>query len=120
MAGTRTLFDDHVRVMPLENNCQIYKDGIWVQTLNAGQIYDFTLSSSNSTAYLETSTPACVYLFMGSAGDYDGDPSMVVINPIEQMVENITFGTYSTTYTNTHYVNIVTEASLYEFKLFLC
>ena len=111
VAGTRTLFDDHVRVMPLENNCQIYKDGIWVQTLNAGQIYDFTLSSSNSTAFLETTTPACVYLFMGSAGDYDGDPSMVVINPIEQMVENITFGTYSTTYTNTHYVNIVTEAS---------
>ena len=111
VTGTRTNFDDHVRVMPLENNCQIRKDGVLVQTLNAGQIYDFSLSNTTSTAYIETSTPACVYLFMGSAGNYNGDPSMVVMNPIEQMVKNITFGTYSTQYTNTHYVNIIAEAS---------
>ena len=111
VTGTSTMFDDHVRVMPLENGCQISKNGAVVQTLNAGQIYDFTLSSTNNTAFIETSTPACVYLFMGSAGNYNGDPSMVVMNPAEQMVSNITFGTYSTQYTHTHYVNIVTEAS---------
>lgn len=111
VTGTRTNFDDHIRVMPLENNCEIRRDGVLVRTLNAGQIYDFTLSSSINTAFIETSTPACVYLFMGSAGNYNGDPSMVVINPIEQMVEKITFGTYSTQYTNTHYVNIMTESS---------
>ena len=111
VVGTGTQFDDHVRVMPMEDGCQVYKNGVLVQTLNTGQIYDFTLSASNRTAYLETSVPSCVYLFMGSAGTQNGDPSMVVINPVQQMVKNITFGTYSTQYTNTHFVNIVALAT---------
>lgn len=110
VAGTGTLFDDHVRVMPLEDGCQVFKNGVLVATLNTGQIYDFTLSETDRTAYVETSVPACVYLFMGSAGVMDGDPSMMVINPVEQMVKSTTFGTYSTYYTNTHFVNIVAEA----------
>ena len=109
VAGTGTAFDDPVRVMALEDSCRVYKDGIHVTTLNSGDVYDFTLSTTRRTAYIETSTPASVYMFLGSAGSSNGDPSMIIINPIDQRVQDITFATYSTTYTNTHYVTIVAE-----------
>lgn len=111
VAGTGTLFDDRIRVMPLQNNCQIHKNNEYVTTIQAGQIYDFPLSASDRLAYIETSVPSCVYLFMGSAGTQDGDPSMVVINPVDQNVHQITFATYSTSYTNTHFLNIIAPAS---------
>lgn len=111
VAGTGTAFDDHVRVMALEDGCTVTKDGQYVVTLNSGRVFDFSLSASSSTALIETSTPASVYMFMGSAGtSSNGDPSMVIINPVDQLLNEITFGTYSTVYTNTHYVTIVAEA----------
>ncbi|MCM1035693.1 MAG: T9SS type A sorting domain-containing protein [Paludibacter sp.] len=58
---------------------------------------------------VETSCPCAVHLFMCSNtydSTPDGDPAMVWINPIEQVIDNITFATYMST--NTHYVNIVT------------
>lgn len=110
VAGTGTVFADHVRVMALEDGCSVNKDGVHVATLNSGQVYDFTLTSSNRTAYIETSSPASVYMFLGSAGVQNGDPSMIIVNPVDQRVKDITFATYSTTYTNTHYVTIVASA----------
>ena len=110
VTSTCSQFDDHVKVMALNNNCQVMKNGVLWQTLNAGQSAEFTLGSSNPYALIETSEPASVYLFMGSAGDYNGDPTMVVINPVEQQVKNITFATYSTQFTNTHFVNIIADA----------
>ena len=109
VTSTRSLFDDHVKVMALNNNCQVMKNGVLWQTLNSGQSAEFTLGSSDPYALIETSEPASVYLFMGSAGDYNGDPTMVVINPVEQRVKNITFATYSTQFTNTHFVNIIAD-----------
>ena len=109
VAGTGTAFADHVRVMALEDGCEVYKEGLLMATLNSGQVYDFTLTSSNRTAYIETSSPASVYMFLGSSGNSNGDPSMIIVNPVDQVVKDITFATYSTTYTNTHYVTIVAE-----------
>lgn len=110
VAGTGTAFADHVRVMALEDGCVVNKNGVYATTLNSGQVYDFTLTSSNRTAYIQTSSPASVYMFLGSAGNMNGDPSMIIVNPVDQRLKEITFATYSTTYTNTHYVTIVASA----------
>ena len=109
VTSTRAPFADHVRVMALNSNCVVTKNGSYWRTLNAGQVEEFTLDANDPYALLETSEPASVYLFMGSAGNYNGDPTMVIINPIEQRVKNITFATYSTQFTNTHFVNIVAD-----------
>ncbi|MBO4600039.1 MAG: IgGFc-binding protein, partial [Bacteroidales bacterium] len=108
---TGAVVSDHVRIMPRFNNTAIYINGNYAATTNAGQIYDFTLSTSNPTAYIETCGPSLVYLFMGSTGNDNGDPSMMPILPVEQMAQDITFCTYHTQGCNIHFVNIIAETS---------
>lgn len=71
-----------------------------------------------TSCWIETSCPAAVHLFMVSNRyDYpidpycDGDPSMIWINPIEQQISDITFGTFQTEQVDNHYLNIVTTAA---------
>lgn len=63
-----------------------------------------------TSCFIETSCPVAVHLFMVS-NRYDntdyGDPAMLWINPIEQVIDKITFATYKSS--NTHYFNVVTS-----------
>ena len=108
---TAAVVSDRVRIMPRFNNTDIYINGNYVATTNAGQIYETTLSTTNPTAYIETCGPALVYLFLGSTGNSYSDPSMMPILPVDQMAKDITFGTYHTQACNTHYINIIAETS---------
>ncbi len=103
--------NDIIRVTALNDNCQIRKNGTILTTINAGATYEFEMSSSEGSAFLETSEPASVFLYFTgySYGGTDGDPSMVVINPVEQQISEITFGTFTVDVTQYHFVNVVTE-----------
>lgn len=104
---------DKVRVTALNNNTTVSKNGTLVATLQAGGFYDFEMNSSAQSCFIETSGPAVCYLYLvgQSCGGTDGDPSMVLINPVEQHIKQITFGTYQPSgYTYNHYVNIVTPS----------
>ncbi len=65
--------------------------------------------------YIETSCPCAVHLFMTSdrydhkSGSYcNGDPSEIWVNPIEQKIKELTFGTFQTKQVKDHFINIVT------------
>ena len=65
--------------------------------------------------YIETSCPCAVHLFMTSnrydhkSGKYcNGDPSEIWVNPIEQKIKQLTFGTFQTNLVQDHFINIVT------------
>lgn len=72
--------------------------------------------------YIETSCPSAVHLFMTSNRyDHDkvdgtntsycnGDPSLIWVNPIEQKIDTLTFGTFQTLQVQDHFINIVTSA----------
>ena len=67
--------------------------------------------------YIETSCPSAVHLFMTSDrydhknGKYcNGDPSEIWVNPIEQRIDTLTFGTFETNLVTDHFINIVTSA----------
>ena len=65
------------------------------------------------SCYIETSCPCAVHQIMVSnAHDQDkdapGDPSMAWLNPIEQVISDITFSTFQN---YNHYVNIVTDSA---------
>ncbi len=72
--------------------------------------------------YIETSCPSAVHLFMTSDRyDHDkvkgvnekycnGDPSEIWVNPIEQKIKTLTFGTFQTKQVKDHFINIVTTA----------
>ena len=103
---------DIVRVTALNNNCQIIRNGALIATINARQTYEFEITSTAKTAYLETSEPAMVFLYLTGSdyGGENGDPSMVIISPIEQRINYVTFSTFNSGVSQYHYVNIVTDA----------
>lgn len=106
-------YNDIIRVTALNDNCQIRKNGTLLTTINAGATYEFEMQNAEGSAFLETSEPASVFLYFTgySYGGSNGDPSMVVINPIEQKINEITFGTFTVDVTQYHFVNIVTETA---------
>jgi gliding motility-associated-like protein len=103
--------NDKVRVTTLNDNCQIRKNGVLDTTLNARETYEFEITNNTPAVYLETSEPSCVFLYFTGAsyGGDNGDPSMVIINPINQKINNITFSTFNSGSTEYHFVNIVTK-----------
>ena len=103
--------NDIIRVTSLSDNCQIRKNGTVITTINAGQTHQFEITSDETSCYLETTQPAAVFLYLTSQsyGGTNGDPSMVIINPIEQQIEEITFSTFNSGNSSYHFVNIVTD-----------
>ena len=114
VTSTMLITNDRVRITALNNNCQIRKDGVLLATINARQTYEFEITTSNTPAvYLETSEPACVFLYFTGAwyGGETGDPSMVGINHIGQKINNATFRTFNAGGQDRHFVNVVTETA---------
>lgn len=103
--------NDLVRITSLAPGCRISIDGRHRATLNARKTYDFKLDSKKHEAvYISASSPVlvCVYFTSHTMGGEMGDPSMVYINPIEQQMDKVTFGTYNTVSSKYHFVNVVT------------
>lgn len=74
----------------------------------------------STNCFVETTCPCAVHLFLTS-NRYDhnkekgvnekycnGDPSLIWINPIEQRIDSLTFGTFKTDQVDDHFINIVT------------
>ncbi|HEX2683949.1 MAG TPA: IgGFc-binding protein, partial [Ferruginibacter sp.] len=89
------------RVMASEDNTNVYFNGALVGTLNAGQIYPaaFTAQPATLTAptYITSDKPICVTQYAQAdactgqtGGGRVGDPDMVILNPIEQNISDIT------------------------------
>ncbi|MDP4202091.1 MAG: PKD domain-containing protein [Bacteroidota bacterium] len=103
---------DQVRVTASKDGTKITKNGSLLATIDMGQTYEFSITSQEKSCYIETSQPCAVNLyFIGGScgGSTNGDPSSVWISPIEQKINEITFGTFQTERTQSHYVNIVTH-----------
>ena len=101
---------DVVRVTATQNNTIVKLNGTEIVTLGALESYSFILS--DNSAFLETSNPAICYLYLTGAQanpNEQGDPSSVLISPIEQRLQEITFATFQTELSRDHYVNIVTS-----------
>ncbi len=102
---------DVVRVTAENNGCQVFINNSLVTTINQKQTYQFEINSDDPSLYLETSEPAMVYLYyVGSdcAGE-NGDPSMVLISPIEQRMDYVTFSTFNSGVSQYHFVNVITN-----------
>ena len=103
---------DRVRITALNDNCTIMKNASVVRRINARETYEFDFNTNIPSCLIETSEPAMVSLYF-TGSDYGGemgDPSMVIINPIEQQISEVTFGTFTTEITEHHFVNITCNA----------
>lgn len=97
----------HYRVMATQNNTDIFIDGALVTTLNAGQFYQY---DNNNYSIIEGSAPIAVMQYAeGVSCGGPGDPFQVLLYPIEQSLENITFNAFQTPLVNDYWVNILVE-----------
>jgi len=104
---------DLFRVLAAENNTDVLVNGTTVATLNAGEFYEDTISNE---AYVTSDKPICVAMILVSGqsctNNNEGDPSMVVLTPNEQMfLDTITFYTVDKIDINVNYVHVLTRSS---------
>ncbi len=88
------------RVLASEDNTTVSMDGSVVAVLNAGEIYPQTFNSTPTVLANPTSIsadkPICVTEYAqrqncsGAIPNQVGDPDMVILNPIEQNIKDIT------------------------------
>lgn len=106
------------RVMASEDNTNVYFNGTLVATLNTGQIYPaaFTANPVTLTAptYISADKPICVAEYAQSSGcagngggSNQGDPDMVILNPIEQNISDITIFSTKQQVINTQWINVL-------------
>ncbi len=108
---------DNFRIIAKENSTQIVvynsAGAPDVININKGEYAD--LLSQNTVRYAVANKPILVAQFQKTAGcdgggNFTGDPSMTILNPLEQTLKKVTL--YSSEYFNidNHYINIVIPA----------
>ncbi|OFY86518.1 MAG: hypothetical protein A3F72_06400 [Bacteroidetes bacterium RIFCSPLOWO2_12_FULL_35_15] len=80
------------------------------QSLNAGQYYE--ANSISGPVYITANNRVSVTQFMqGSSCSGAGDPSQLAINPVDQVLTDITFSTVTSTVISSHNVNVIMKSS---------
>ena len=114
ITNSRLRANDRIRVTALNDNCQLKKDDTLLATLAAKETFEFEITDTIPAVYLETSEPASVFLYLTGCqyGSQYGDPSTVIINPIDQKINNVIFPSFNTSTSEyEHFVNIVTRTN---------
>lgn len=109
-APLKTRSTDVYRVLAMEDATQVRLNGVLVSTLNRGNFYTFQNTFANSVVTTKPVTLA-QYPRSQNCDNRTGDPTIIVIPPIEQMVKNVTM--YSSPYEDItgQYLNIITKLS---------
>ncbi|MEO6611185.1 MAG: PKD domain-containing protein [Chitinophagaceae bacterium] len=116
------------RVLASEDNTVVSINGAVVTTLNAGQIYPPTFTSNPTVLTAPTNItadkPICVAEYAqadactGQTGPRVGDPDMVILNPIEQNIRDITVFSSTRQAITRQWINILIKTiSVPSFKI---
>lgn len=106
---------DTYRVLAAEDNTIVKIEATGVtQTLQKGQFYEFVLSSSQASRIYSNRKILLAQYCRSQRADTstgEGDPFMIVLSPVVQMLSDVTFEAYATTKVrNIFYTNVITEA----------
>jgi gliding motility-associated-like protein len=106
------------RVLASENNTNVFIDGVLAATINAGQTYPSIFSNQPATytnpVSIAADKPIAVAEYMQSSAcsgivptSNQGDPDMVLLNPIEQNISDITIFSTRQEFIRTQWVNVL-------------
>ena len=107
---------DTYRVLAAEDGTVVKIDGInYVVTLNRGQYYEFELSSTQASRIMSSKKILLAQYCRSQRADASsgiGDPFMIIISPITQKINDVTFVAYeSSKIKNIFFINIITLTS---------
>ncbi len=110
---TPTSGKDVSRVMAANDNTTVTFNGLNQQTLNAGQVYEFVYTQST---LVEGSAAISVGIFTitaaGCGNSPNGDPSVIMVNPNEQMLlDSITFFTVDDYAIAESFIHVITRTA---------
>ena len=104
------------RVLASEDNTKVFFDGVQVATLNEGQIYPATFNSNpvvlTSPINISADKPIAVIQYaqnLACSGGGYGDPDMVLLNPIEQNIKDITIFSSAQQAITHQWINVVMQ-----------
>lgn len=105
-----------IKVLASQNNTQVKINGQNRGTLNQGAFYTFEFSKDDIVS-IETSKPTAVSMIAKSGNCNDqndsysryGDPSLVTLSPVNQMVKEMVFSSVKMNWIRTHLVNILVK-----------
>lgn len=106
-------FGNYLRILAKEDNTIVQYNGTQLAVLNSGQFFQ-TASPSNTPAYISANKPIAVAqyaLTQNCAGGGFGDPDMVILNPIEYNIRNITVYSSRKEDISENFVNILIKTS---------
>ena len=108
------------RVMASEDNTSVSFNGSLVAVLNAGQIYPSTFTSQppvlTAPTFITADKPICVAEYAQSngcngSGTIQGDPDMVILNPLEQSIQDITIFSTRQQVINSQWLNVLLKTT---------
>jgi PKD repeat protein len=107
---------DTYRVLAAEDGTVVKIDGInVVVTLNRGKYYEFELSSNQASRIMSSRKVLLAQYCRSQRADANsgvGDPFMIIISPITQKINDVTFVAYeSTKIKNIFFVNVIALTS---------
>lgn len=102
---------DRVRITSSEDNCQVYDNGTFLQTLQKGDTYEVVISGS--AHQYSSNKKVCVgrYLRGSQSAGNPGDPASVMTPPVDLGVQHLRFNVPTATDISNHYLNIVARNS---------
>lgn len=104
---------NYVRILAKENGTRVNYNGVQVANLNEGEYYQ-TPAPVNVPAYISANNAIAVAqysLTQACAGGGFSDPDMVILNPIEYNIKNITVYSSSREDISENYVNILIKTA---------
>lgn len=108
---------DRYRVIASEDNTLFTIDDVEEKKLNKGEVYEFVLSDTETRKIYADKSIMVVQYSQSQTVDKDftggdGDPFMIILSPVNQMVNDVTFVAYSSSQiTSKYFVNIICHTS---------
>ena len=107
---------DRYRVMASSDNTRIWIGYQAPRTLNRGEFYEFILWNNEPSRIFADKSILVAQFSQSRNTDNNytggnGDPFMIILSPVSQSKNDVTFVTYNSNQIKTYYVNIVTPTS---------
>ena len=98
------------RVLASEDDTQVNINGTVTYNINAGDYIEFN-DQILSQCINATKKISVTQYFQGIICAGDGDPSMLILNDVNQVIDNVTFSTMESDIITTHGLNIISQTA---------